>query len=68
MDKPFYCYLVQSKNGEMTLHIKDCLHRNDGIRRIFLGSIYTQFQAMNLAKKHSSDISLCQYCMGEQQS
>ncbi len=64
MDKSFYCYLAQSKSGAMTLHIQDCPYRNDGIRRIFLGSIYTRFQAMNLAKKHSSNISFCKYCMG----
>ncbi|MBA8867086.1 hypothetical protein FHW11_004272 [Pantoea agglomerans] len=63
MDKSFYCYLVGSNSGAMTLHVLGCSHMDGNNRRIFLGSIYKHFQAINLAKKYSSDVSLCQYCM-----
>jgi len=65
MEKSFYCYLIQEKSGAMTLHIQGCLHMDNSNRRIFLGSIYQKYQAVNLAKKYSSEISLCPYCMGK---
>ncbi len=65
MDKSFYCYLVYNSAGDMAVHIQGCLHLTDGIRRIFLGSVYQNFQAINLARRYSSDVSLCPYCMGE---
>lgn len=65
MNKSFYCYLIRYSSGSLTLHLQGCSHLNEGENRIFLGSVYKDFQAMNLAKRHSCDVSTCPDCMGK---
>mgnify|MGYP004716335341 CR=1 FL=1 len=61
----FYCYLTPAVEGGATLHVKGCSRLTDNRKRIFLGFVYKTFQAVNLAKRHCADVSICPQCLGE---
>lgn len=65
MDTPFYFYLVPASSGKATLHIKGCSVLNHHRDRIFLGSLYRTHQALSLARRHSPDVLVCPFCLGE---
>ncbi|NIG21245.1 hypothetical protein F3J37_21445 [Pantoea sp. Al-1710] len=65
MESSFYCYLTPAVAGGATLHVRGCSSLIDNSNRIFLGSVYKTYQAVNLAKRHSANVAKCPYCMGE---
>jgi hypothetical protein len=65
MESSFYCYLIPAVAGEAILHVRGCSCLIDNSNRIFLGSVYKTYQAVNLSKRHSVNVAKCPHCMGE---
>lgn len=58
-------YYLMSKNHDWVLHKRGC---EDFVKfniRIFLGSLYTDGQAIGTAKRHINVFSLCHMCINK---
>jgi hypothetical protein len=62
MNTANYYYLVSSLNA-WVLHKKGCEQVTAAKFRVFLGSIYTDFQASGIAQQRVPEFSLCEDCM-----
>jgi hypothetical protein len=59
-----YYYLVSTRH-DWVLHKKGCdsLYREKN--KLFIGTLYTDHQAVGIAKQRVSEFSLCQYCISK---
>ncbi|MGB9098840.1 hypothetical protein [Erwinia sp.] len=58
-------YYLLSKNKEWVLHKKGCDEFIRSNFKIFIGTLYTDGQAIGTAKRHVNIFSLCQDCISK---
>lgn len=63
MNKAAYYYLSEHSLNGILLHKSDCSYLPEPTDRVFLGSCYSQAQALTVAKNRFSGVTYCPYCL-----
>lgn len=63
MNLPKYYYLIKDVNNKWVLHRRGCDNFLASKEKIFLGTIYTSYQALGFAKQRVAEFSICKFCL-----
>ncbi len=58
-----YYYLCPDSETRGELHKQGCFMLSEARERIFLGSVYTRYQAVSLARKYRTAVYVCPHCL-----
>lgn len=64
MNLGVYYYIDKTKelDGFQYVHKKGCKKEVNISYRIFIGTLYTEYQALTTAKMHVKKVRLCRFC------